>query len=146
MYTGIKHLHSGLAYLVLLGLLIAAIYFLLKYLSGSAFTAKDKKFSLIPMILVHLQALIGLIQLFMSPYLKSAMEDFGGAMKSDSLRLYVMEHPLMMIVAAVLVTIGNKRVKQAIATNSVKQFAPFLFFFVGLLVVLSRIPWSAWLS
>ena len=63
------------------------------------------------MIFFHLQAVIGLIMLFFfSPGFKAAKE--AGTLMSDSVsRNSYVEHPFAMIVAAVLMTIVNKKLK-----------------------------------
>lgn len=144
MYTGLKHLHSGLAYLVLLALLIATIFYLYKKISGQALSPKQKTIALIAMSLAHLQLLVGIVQYFISPYFKSALQDFGSAMKNETLRLYVIEHPIINIIAIAFITIGYSKVKKKCIANSSANME-FLFFAIGLLLIVSRIPWSAWL-
>ena len=56
MYTGIKHFHSGLAYLLLAGLVIAIIYAIAS--RKKSFTAGSRKIALIGLICAHLQFLL----------------------------------------------------------------------------------------
>ena len=58
MYTGIQHLHSGIAYLALLALVVVIIYMLIGSLSNREFTEKDRKIGLIAFILSHIQLLV----------------------------------------------------------------------------------------
>jgi hypothetical protein len=65
-------------------------------------------------------------------------------MKNSELRQLLVEHPITNIIAIVLITIGwSKHKKQTDATAKFKTFA--VFYGLGLLLILSRIPWSLWL-
>jgi hypothetical protein len=67
----------------------------------------------------------------------------GATMKDAVIRLYTVEHPLMMILAIVLITVGfSKHKKQTTDKGKFKTLA--IFYGLGLLFVLSRIPWSHW--
>ena len=146
MYTFIKEAHSGLAYLVLLGFVISAIYYFVFYSNKKALHPNNKTLALITLIVTHLQVVFGLILYFISPITKQAFNDFGAAMKSDMLRTYAVEHPLMMIVVVVLVTIAHKKVKTAAITNSSLGLAAPILFLVGLAAALAMVPWNAWLG
>ncbi|CAM3833209.1 hypothetical protein FLBR109950_03960 [Flavobacterium branchiophilum] len=134
-----QHLHSGWAYLVLLFLVIAIINAVLGLQSSKEFTPKDRKISLLGLIFTHTQLLIGLITYFISPLGAAAF----GQMQDSSLRLTSLEHPLVNIIGIVLITIGW--VKHKKATDSKSKFkAIALFYGLGLLLILSRIPWNLW--
>jgi uncharacterized membrane protein len=146
MYIGLKHLHSYLAILVVLLVAIAVINAVLGLTSSRSFTSKDRKIALFALISVHTQFLFGLILYFVSPLAFKAMESgMGSVMKSSTLRLYSVEHPLIMLVSVVLITIGNARAKRA-TSNKEKFRAVSLFFGLAFILILSRIPWSAWLN
>ena len=62
---------------------------------------------------------------------------------NDSYRLTAMEHPMMNIIAIVLITIGWSKHKKLI--ESQPKFKTFsIFYGLGLLLILSRIPWNLW--
>ena len=64
-------------------------------------------------------------------------------MKSASLRLYLVEHPLVNIIAIVLITIGYSKHKKKL--TSVSKFKTILIFYtLALVLLLSRIPWDVW--
>ena len=66
-----------------------------------------------------------------------------GDMKDAGVRLLALEHPLTMIIAIVLITIGwSKHKKQVKSQAKFKIFA--IFYGIALLLILSRIPWSNW--
>ncbi|MBA9077217.1 MULTISPECIES: hypothetical protein [Rufibacter] len=141
MYTGLQHLHSYLAYLVLLGVVISLLSALAGLFGGKTFTDKNRKLGLLGLIPTHLQWVVGLILYFVSPLgLESAS---GEAMKNSVSRLYFLEHPLMMVLAVVLITVGYSRAKRQVGTTSgFKSIA--IFYALGLILILSRIPWNAW--
>lgn len=63
---------------------------------------------------------------------------------SDSyLRLYTIEHPLMMLLGVIVITIGHGRMKRQ-PNDARKNTTLFIFYLIGLLLILSRIPWAAW--
>jgi NADH:ubiquinone oxidoreductase subunit 2 (subunit N) len=144
MYTGLQHAHSGLAYLVLTALIVVIFLMLIGSLSGREFTEKDRKIALIAFILSHVQLLIGLILYFVSPVGLSLLQG-GGAMSDSAARLTALEHPLINIVAIVLITIGYSRAKKA-QTSRAKFRSIYMLYAVGLVLILSRIPWGAWLG
>lgn len=146
MYNFVQKAHSGWAYLTILALLVACIYFIIKLASKKPLASGDKKFSLFALIATHIQFVLGLILLFVSPFTKSAFSDFGAAMKDSTLRLYAVEHPLTMLIAVVLVTIAHSKTKKRIALGLPMGSLQVVFFVLALLLILSRIPWSAWMG
>lgn len=144
MYTGLQHAHSGLAYLVLAALAIIMIIALIGALSGKAFTEKHRKIALIGFILSHVQLLVGLILYFVSPIGFSLLTG-GGAMGDKVARLTALEHPVINIIAIVVITIGYSKAKKM--TDSKARFrAIYMAYGIGLVLILSRIPWSSWLG
>lgn len=143
MYELLQKLHSWWAYLALIVLLIAVVNALIGYASKKSFESKDLRISLFALIFTHVQLLLGLAVFFVS---QKGIKAFGieGAMKNPELRLTMLEHPLINIIAIALITIGwskHKKVAQEL------KFRKILFFYgIGLLLILSRLPWSSWLA
>jgi hypothetical protein len=139
MYDFIQKFHSGWAYLALLLLVVAVANSFMGMSSKKEFTAKDRKIALFGLIATHLQLLVGLILYFVSP-LGSAVF---GQMKDAALRLTSLEHPLTNIIAIILITIGwSKHKKASTSTGKFRSIA--VFYGLGLLLILSRIPWKLW--
>ena len=108
--------------------------------SKRTFTPSDKKLVLFTLIFSHVQLLIGFLLYMVSPTVKSAMNDMGAAMKDKMLRFYAVEHIIIMIIAILLITIGNAMAKRT--TNDSDRFKKiFIYFFIGLLLILVSIPW-----
>jgi len=141
-----KQIHSYWAYLAVLLLLLAVVNAIIGLTQNKEFKDKDLRISLFTLIVMHIQLLIGLGWYFMSPWYKALKEvGMGEAMKDAPLRLQTVEHPLMMILAIVLITMGwSKHKKQAADKGKFKTIA--IFYGLGLLFVLSRIPWGQWLG
>ncbi|WP_255593653.1 hypothetical protein [Pontibacter sp. HSC-14F20] len=141
METGLLHLHSFMAYLVLLGLIISIIFAFMGMSGNKPFTDKDRKRGLLGLIPAHLQWVLGVILYFVSPRgIELATEGF---MKESVQRLYVLEHPLTMVIAVVLITVGYARAKRL--QDDRKRFSSIaIFYTIALILVLARIPWHAW--
>ena len=139
MYEFIQKFHSGWAYLALLLLVVAVVNALLGFSSKRTFTATDRKISLFALIFSHVQLLVGLILYFISPIGVALL----GEMKDAAIRLTSLEHPLINIIALVLITIGWSKHKRK-DLDSEKFKAIWVGYGLGLLLILSRIPWSLW--
>lgn len=144
MYSTVSFIHSWWAYLVLVVLIIASINSLIGFFSKKEYGATDFRISLFTLIVSHIQLLIGIILYFVTPFFHAFSEGgMGEVMKDSTLRLYLIEHPLMMILAVVLITIGYSKHKKKL-TSSPKFKMLAIFYTLALVFVLSRIPWSAW--
>ena len=145
MYTVVQFVNSYWAYLVLFMLLVATFNGLIGWLSKKEYGNSNFRIALFTLIVSHIQLLIGIVLYFTAPYFKMwAQEGMGGVMGDSVLRLYNVEHPLMMIIAIALITIGYSRHKKKL-TSTPKFKTLAIFYGLALIVMLSRIPWSAWL-
>ncbi|WP_167615753.1 cytochrome B [Maribellus sediminis] len=142
MYNGLLHAHSGFRWLVLIALVVAIVISLAGWIKRSEWTKSGKISGLVLTILMDIQFLIGLVlYLFLSPMTKAAFNDFGAAMKNDTLRFYVVEHILIMVIALALVHIGKSRTKKDLPGWK-KHRSSFIFYGISLLVILMAIPWD----
>ena len=139
MYAFIQKFHSGWAYLVLLLLVITVLNSVLGMVSKKEFSSKDRTIALLGLIFSHVQLLVGLVLYFISPLGKAGLSEMSNA----AMRLTALEHPLINIIAIVLITIGWSKHKKA--TTSEAKFKTFsIFYGIGLLLILARIPWHLW--
>jgi len=140
MYEFIQKLHSGWAYLALLLLVVAVLNALYGLISKKEFNATDRKIALFALIGTHTQLLIGLVIYFVSPLGFASL----GNMSDKAIRLTSMEHPLINIIAIVLITVGWSKHKNLLTSES--KFKTFtIFYTLGLILILSRLPWELWL-
>ncbi len=131
MYEGLVHTHSGLRWIVLL-LIILTVFNAVSGMGGNKPVSPGlRKLSLFALISTHTQVVLGLILYFMSPKVQFSSETMGNAM----LRFFTMEHTLMMLIAVILVTIGNRFAKVG---NAKKVF---WYYFIALIIILAGIPW-----
>ncbi|MGJ8758896.1 hypothetical protein [Polaribacter sp. HaHaR_3_91] len=138
-----KDVHSYWAYLVLAILIFTVFNAITGVIKKRTFTDKDLRLGLFTLILSHIQLLIGLGWYFMSPWYKALKANGSEVMGDKAARLLAVEHPLMMVIAIVLITIGwSKHKKKTEDTAKFKTFA--IFYGIALLLILSRIPWSNW--
>ncbi len=73
----------------------------------------DLRLALFTLIVSHIQLLIGIVLYFVSPYFQAFGEGgMGGVMKDSTLRLYLVEHPLIMVIAVILITLAIRNTKK----------------------------------
>ena len=137
----LQSIHSTLAYAVLAVLVLAIINAFLGLSAKRNFTSKDRSVSLIALIFSHIQLVVGIVLWIESPLGKAALSQ----MSNSAVRLTALEHPLINIIAIVVITIGwSKHKKEESSNGKFKKIA--IFFTLGLLLILSRIPWTNWLA
>ena len=144
MYIYLKTVHSYWAFFVLFILVAVIINAFIGRYMGKEFSTIDLRISLFGLIFSHIQLLIGLILYFVSPWFDQWAAIGMGVMKDAQARLYLVEHPITNILAIVLITIGWSMHKRQ-SESSKKFLRIILFYSLGLLLLLSRIPWSTWL-
>ena len=127
--------HSGLRYIVLLLLVIAIVNAIINRKS-EAYEKKDKMINLFTMIFLHIQLLLGLILYFTSDKVQFVSE----MMSNASLRFFDVEHPLLMILAIVLVTLGRKKAEKQVLASKKHQLI-MRYYLLGLVLIFIGIPW-----
>ncbi len=142
----IQTVHSYLAYIVLAVLVLAVINALGGWLGNKMFAPeKDRRISLFALILSHIQLLVGLGLYFVSTSGLNAVQEFGMGGLTPAARLLAVEHPFINILAIILITVGWSRHKKFVdGKNKFKAIS--IFYGLGLLLFLSRIPWGQWFS
>ena len=130
MDTGLLHLHNILRWVILILLLVTLF---------QAFTKNKsiQKVSLFLMISAHTMLLIGLYQWLAGRYgiFTAEIPEGVSRMKDKFWRFYQVEHPLLMIISVVLITLAHKRAKTL-------QYKPvMILLIITLLLLLAGIPW-----
>jgi NADH:ubiquinone oxidoreductase subunit 2 (subunit N) len=127
-------IHSTLAYAVLAVLVLAVINAFLGLSAKRNFTSKDRSISLIALIFSHIQLLVGL-------FMWASTFDFD----FKALGLVKIDHPITNILAIALITIGwSKHKKEESSNGKFKKIG--IFYVLGLIFLLSRIPFKHWLG
>ena len=102
--------------------------------------------ALITFIVSHTQLLIGLFLYFISDKFSLWYElSFNEIITSSINRLYLIEHPVVNIIAIVFITRGYSLHKKK-RVSKPKFKAIGFNYLLGLVLLLSRIPWNNWLN
>jgi hypothetical protein len=142
METGLLHLHNLLRWIILILLLLSLFKALGGWQQKRAFTPGDKKIWLFTLIFSHITLVLGLYQWLFGRYgmFKISLPEGTSVMKDKFFRFYWVEHPTMMILAIILITLGYGMAKKPVA-DVVKFRKAFWFFLIALLLILAAIPW-----
>jgi heme A synthase len=142
MYEVLLHIHSLTPYLFILLMLVVLIMAFVGFNKGR-FSGGLRSLARVALILAHLQLLIGIFMLASQAAVFT--NGMGTIMKEATLRFKYIEHPFTMILAVALITIGFARSKRA-DTDKKKARNILIFYAIGLLLILSRLPYQVWLS
>ncbi|MEO0571110.1 MAG: hypothetical protein AAF039_05345 [Bacteroidota bacterium] len=142
----LTNLHSYLAYTVFAILAFAVGNALLGWFGNREFRfEKDLRISLFALIMSHIQLLVGLIVYFTSASGMNAIQVVGMKNLNAAARLLALEHPLVNILAVALITVGWSRHKNK-EEDTAKFRSIAIFYGLGFLLILSRIPWGSWFN
>jgi len=143
MYAIVNFIHSYWAYLVLVVLIVTTINSIMGFVSNREYSARDMRLALFTLITMHIQLLIGIVLWIVSPNGISAIQDHGMGGLSSAARKLALEHPTLMIIAVILVTIGySKHKKKLVSKPKLKMLA--IFYTLALIAILAIIPWNQW--
>lgn len=131
MYQILRSAHSGWRYIVLLLLVIAVGKALFGWLGKKPYTEVDRKLNVFTLISAHIQLLIGLALYFLGDWYKADSSNAVG-------RYWKIEHISMMIVAIILITVGNAKSKKAIEAVA-KHRTISIFFGLALIIIIVTI-------
>ena len=125
------------------GILLFGVWTVLNALTGvmskRSYSAADNRSNLLFMIFCDLQLALGLTLYFSNSWFDKLKSGMGDVMKDSSMRFYVVEHALMMLIAWILVHVGRTAVKKAPEQSKHKKM--LIFFGLALLLILAAIPW-----
>lgn len=141
MYSCLLVAHSFCRWLVLAALFLSVARSFYGWRSGSAFTVADNGMRRWTAAVVHVQLVLGLVLYGVSPLVRYFYEYFKEAVHERELRFFGMEHITVMLLAAAVITIGSLKAKRQLSgTGKFRTMA--VWFGIGLLLILSSIPWS----
>jgi len=142
MYTILKESHNGLGMLLLFILLASILFIVFSYFKRKPFLKSVRLSALIGLIVVHLQILVGIFLYTLSPLgMSSFTKDSMGHSIS---RFYLLEHPIGMIIAAILITIGYRASKKEGLSDRGKYNRVLVYYIIGFSLVAYLIPWFLW--
>lgn len=140
MHAALLHTHNLLRWIVL-ALGVLAVVRAAQGLAGDRPYAAARKFTGMFMGALHLQLLLGLLLFLFSPAVKEAMRDMAAVMADAAARKVVVEHPTVMVLAAILMTVGALVAKNA-ATDAKRHRLALAFSAITMAMVLWGIPWQ----
>lgn len=139
MYSAALLLHSWFRWAVIV-LGAIAVWQAVAAASERRWSPGDERAGMLFTLSVDLQVLIGFLLFFwLSPTIPAAMENASAAMRQPQLRFWLVEHPIGMLAAVILVHVGRVRTRRA--PDAVKGRRARLFFGLALLLILASIPW-----
>ena len=141
MYSTLLASHSLVRWLVLASLLFALFRAYHGWFSKRAFTPFDNSVRHWTATIAHIQLVLGLYLYFVSPITDYFLHHFKEAVHLREIRFFGMEHSLVMFIAITLITIGSAKAKRK-QTDLEKFKTIAIWFSIGLLAILSSIPWA----
>lgn len=141
MYPFLLAFHSLIRWLVLTSLLVSIFTAYRGWFGHKAYTKRDHLIRMVTLIIAHTQLVIGVWLYFISPIVDYFLHNFKDAVHNRQIRFFGMEHVTMMITAIILITIGSAKAKRQ-TTDRDKFKTTAIWFTIGLLVILSSVPWS----
>ncbi|MEY3422756.1 MAG: hypothetical protein RIR48_3085 [Bacteroidota bacterium] len=143
MYNFLKTSHSYFAYVAFAAIIVALVLAILSLVKNKPFSGANLKTAMFGMIASHLQLVFGLVLYFVSPY---GFKNLSGETMKDSLsRLLAVEHPFINILAIIIITIGFGKAKKAMSSGTSNKTV-LIYYGIGFVLLLSRVPWSQWLG
>lgn len=140
MMTGFLHTHHYLAYIVFLMVMLTFGMGLMTWLTQRESSPILRRFSAISMSLAHVQVLLGLVLYYNKLNAMLANNSFGDIMGDNLMRFHAVEHILAMLVGAIMITVGHIKFKNGHNKDNARHIA--LFYGLGFILILSRIPWD----
>ena len=134
----IFHAHSGLRWLILLGVILIIVRSLTGLVSNGAYTKFDKIVGSATVGIMDLQLLLGIVLYFgYSAYTMSLSFN----MSNSEERFWSVEHLALMVMAIGLAHVGKVKAGKAITDKS-KFKTQAIFFTISFLLMILAIPWG----
>lgn len=141
IYLPLLSLHNAVRWLALAAALIAIIVAFSGWSGAKPAGANLRRFSLLFVIVMDIEFLIGLVLYFgASPLMHAALANFGEAMKHHESRFFAVEHSALMFLAVICAHLGAALARKA-RTDLMKYRGPAIAYSVSLVLMLAGIPW-----
>jgi len=141
MYTTLLYTHSWTRWLVLIFLLVILIKSYYGWFARTNYKKSDKLLRISTTAICHMQLSLGIYLYCISPITNYFIHNFKEAINLREIRFFGMEHSSMMLLAVIVISIGSSKSKKQIDFLQ-KHKTIAIWFTIGLLIVLSSIPWS----
>lgn len=141
MYSGLLVTHSLIRWFVLAAILFTLIRNYYGWFTNTSYTHADNKLRVATLSIVHIQALLGIVLYSISPVINYFFSHFKEAVHEKEFRFFGMEHSLMMVTAATIITIASISCKRK-TTDKEKFKVMAAWFTVAVVIILFSIPWN----
>ena len=131
-------LHNLLPYLLIPIVILAVIKYFLTAFLGKESSIKECKLLSISMILAHLQLIFGILVFSKFAF---SNPDWTEIMKNTESRETFIEHPFMMLIAIILISVGKVKAKKT-EDNTKCAKITFTYFFIALALILFSTPFD----
>jgi hypothetical protein len=140
MYGFLLTAHSLNRWLVIAAALRALVRVWRGRLRGTPWTAADRRAGLVFTTLMNVQVLVGIGLYVASPLPGMLWSDYAGMVRVTGVRFFGLDHPLAMLVAAVVAQVGYSRAKRVPDDAARFRRAANAYTF-AVLLVLASVPW-----
>jgi hypothetical protein len=141
MVTGLLDLHNVLRWILLILLLISIFKAFAGWKNKKIFSDGDRKTFLFTLISAHTTLLVGIYLWLWGRFgMLKVQWPSEGIMKNKFYRFFWIEHPVFMLLAIIMITLGYRMAKKNLP-DQVKYRRVLWLFIVALLFILVAIPW-----
>lgn len=141
MYEFIKGLHNVIRWLVLLGGISAVVVTLRGVFTRAAWGDLERRLGSMFAGLLDLQIVLGLLLYFISPLIVGNFGNMGSVMANDELRFFLVEHLVIMVLAAVAAHIGLVASRRA-DSDRTRFVRASIAYMLAMALILYGIPWD----
>lgn len=141
MYSAILTVHSYLRYAVLILVLLVVLRYVAGLLSSRAWNDGDEAVGRWMIRVWDLQFLLGLVLYFLSPIVQFGFANFGDAMGDAQLRRFLVEHPVLNLLAIGALHVGWIRARKAVSAQG-RRVRALVFIGIAAVLVVVSIPWE----
>jgi hypothetical protein len=141
MYDTLLPFHSLLRWVLVVSLLYCLTRSLFGVIKGSRYYLIDRVMSGVISGVSHIQLLMGLVLYSQSPLALAMRLEPSEALTNADAVFFAILHPLSMIIAVVVITIGAAKAKRQ-QTDVTKHKAILLWFLLAFAIMLFAIPWQ----
>ena len=131
-------IHHYLPFLLIFMLVLSIVKSFLASYAGKELCLQKCKILSITMILAHLQLVFGIILFYKK---SSEILDWEVVMSNTDSRYAFVEHPLMMLLAIILISVGRVKAKK-IEDSKKSAKTIFTYFLIALILILLRTPFD----
>lgn len=140
MYQALTFYHSLTRWAVLAALTYAVFRSGMGYIQKRPFSKTDYAIRHWTATVAHIQLVIGVLLYFQSPIIQYFRFHFSEARQVKEMAFFGLLHPLLMLTAIILLTVGAALSKRKV-TDAAQFKTQWIWFSIALLVILIAVPW-----